>query len=137
VLYTVLAERQHGATLGPLLGIALDVVRKPTIRPKKDETPDAFERRAAEEYRADPDRFFRRLVFPIDRARQHEVMTNIWRIARQVHRAEREGYVTKTGPSCRGSYGPCRYIRLCRTGDLTGYMTKRVAHEELESIDEG
>jgi hypothetical protein len=134
VLYAVLAERQRGAILGPLLGTVMDIARKPTIRPKKDETPDAFEHRAAEEYAADPGRFFRRLVLPIDRSRMHEVMANVWLVAQAIRRAEREGYAAKSGPSCRGSYGPCRYIRLCRTGDQTGYVTKEAAHEEL--IDE-
>jgi hypothetical protein len=134
MLYAALAERQHGAALGPLLGIVLDVARKPAVRPKKDETPDAFEHRAVEEYRTDPGRSFTRLLLPIDRNRMHEVMANVWLVAQAIRRAEREGYAAKSGPSCRGSYGPCRYIRLCRTGDQTGYVTKEAAHEEL--IDE-
>ena len=133
-VYQVLAEAHLGGDLGPCQGTVLDIIRKPTIRGKKDEVPEAFEARALEEYNKDPERFFRREVLPVNAALRREAMVNAWRIADGIRRAERFGYVSKRGPSCRGAYGVCRYRALCWHGDATGYVTKQVAHEEL--IDE-
>ncbi|MBI5486469.1 MAG: PD-(D/E)XK nuclease family protein [Deltaproteobacteria bacterium] len=132
--YQSLAEAHLGDDLGPCLGTVLDIVRKPTIRGKKDETPETFEARALEEYRRDPTRFFRREVLPVNETLRREAMANAWRIADSIRRAERYGYVSKRGPSCRSAYGVCKYRALCWHGDAAGFVTKEVAHEEL--IDE-
>ncbi len=125
-IYQVLAEVE-----APTAGTVLDVVRKPAIRPKKDETPAEFGARAVEAYRSDPESFFRRVVVPADPRLRREVMVNAWRIADGIRRAERFGHVTKRGPACRSAYGPCRYRPLCWHGDATGFATKEVEHEEL------
>ena len=133
-VYQTLVEAHLGDDHGPVLGTVLDIIRKPTVRGKKDETPEAFEARAFEEYRKDPTRFFRREVLPVNESLRREAMVNAWRIADGIRRAERYGYVSKRGPACRSAYGLCKYRSLCWHGDATGYVTKEVAHEEL--IDE-
>jgi hypothetical protein len=130
-IYQVLAERAFGDDLGPLLGTVLDIVRKPTIRPKKEEAPAEFEQRAVTAYREEPERFLRRVVLPVSPDLRREVLVNAWRIADGIRRAERFGYVSKRGPACRGGYGPCRYRRLCWFNDRTGFVRKQTAHEEL------
>ncbi|MBN1772526.1 MAG: PD-(D/E)XK nuclease family protein [Deltaproteobacteria bacterium] len=130
-VYQVLAESRFGAGHGQLPGTVLDIIRKPTIRPKKDESPAEFEQRAIEAYRSEPERFVRRVVLPPDPQLRREVMVNAWRIADGIRRAERYGYVSKKGPACRGAYGPCRYRPLCWHGDATGFVTKETEHEEL------
>ncbi|MDI7266599.1 MAG: PD-(D/E)XK nuclease family protein [Myxococcota bacterium] len=129
-IYQTLAEAESGDEAGPLVGTVLDIIRKPAVRPKKDESPQAFGTRALEAYRSDPDSFFRRVVLPADAHLRREVMVNAWRIADGIRRAERFGYVTKRGPACRSAYGPCRYRSLCWHGDATGLTTKEVEHEE-------
>jgi hypothetical protein len=130
-VYQTLVGAHLGDDLGPLLGTVLDIIRKPTIRPKKDETPEAFEARALDEYRKDAGRFFRREVLPVNDDLRREAMINAWRIADGVRRAERYGYISKRGPACRGAYGPCRYRKLCWFDDRSGYIKKLTAHEEL------
>jgi hypothetical protein len=130
-VYKVLAEANFGDRHGPLLGTVLDVIRKPTIRPKKDESPAEFERRALEAYRAKPEEYLRRVTLPVDHLLRREVMVNAWRIADGIRRAERYGYVSKRGPACRGPYGPCRYRPICWHGDAGGFAIKDTAHEEL------
>jgi hypothetical protein len=67
----------------------------------------------------------------VNESLRREAMVNAWRIADGIRRAERYGYVSKRGPSCRGAYGPCRYRALCWHGDATGFTTKETEHEEL------
>lgn len=133
-IYQTLVEAHAGVDSGRILGSMLDIIRKPAIRPKRDETPEAFEARALDEYRKDPARFFRRETVPVNESLCREAMTNAWMIADGIRRAEKFGFVSKRGPACRGAYGVCRYRPLCWHGDATGFVTKQVAHEEL--IDE-
>jgi hypothetical protein len=130
-VYQTLALAHFDGRLGPLLGTVLDVIRKPTIRPKKGETPEEFARRALQEYQEEPDRFFRRTVLPTNERLRHEVLVTAWRIADGIRRAERFGYLQKRGPACRGGYGPCRYRSLCWYGERTDFTRKDTAHEEL------
>jgi hypothetical protein len=130
-IYQALAGARLARDFGPCLGTVLDIARKPTIRPKKGEAPEAFEARALDEYRKEPDRYFRRVVLPVDEALRREAMVNAWRIADGIRRAERFGYVSKRGPACRGAFGPCRYRPLCWSNDRTGFVRKQTAHEEL------
>jgi hypothetical protein len=130
-IYQALAEPAFNSNLGTLLGTMLDVIGKPRIRPKKDETPTEYEQRALEDYRKEPERFFRRVVLPVDPDLRREVMVNAWRIADGIRRAERYGYVRKRGPACRGAFGPCRFRRLCWWNDRNGFVQKQTAHEEL------
>jgi hypothetical protein len=132
-IYQVLAQTYFDGQIGRLLGTVLDVVRKPLIRPKKDEALEAFEQRAIEAYRGEPDRFFRRVVLPVDEGLRRQVLINAWRIADGIRRAERYGYVSKRGPACRGPYGPCRYRAICWHDDRSGFAQKETAHEELAS----
>ncbi len=133
-IYQALVEEHLDGGHGPCLGAVLDIVAKPRIRPRKDETPEAFETRALDEYRKEPEKSFRRVVLPVNDELRREAMVNLWRVADGIRRAEKYGYVSKRGPACRGAYGVCRYRPLCWHGDATGFMTKDVAHEEL--IDE-
>jgi hypothetical protein len=133
-LYQDLAERSIGHGRGPLLGTVVDVVAKPRLRPRTGETPELFQVRVLEQYRADADAMFRRVVFRLDRKRMQEALVDVWRIARQIRDAGRHGFVRKSGPSCRGPFGWCRFRRLCWENDRIGYARKEAAHEEL--IDE-
>jgi hypothetical protein len=130
-LYGALAENHFGDDLGPLLGTILDVVGKPRIRPKKSESAVDFETRALEEYRADPERFFRRVVIPANPDARREALMAAWRVAQGIRTAERFGYLAKRGPACRGAYGPCKFQRWCWYDDHSGYAQKETAHEEL------
>jgi hypothetical protein len=130
-LYAALAENHFGGELGPVLGSIIDIARKPAIRSKKSESAVDFETRALAEYRAEPDRFLRRIVLPVDVDAKRDALLAAWRVAQGIRTAERYGYLKKSGPACRGPYGSCRFVRLCRYDDRTGYTRKETAHEEL------
>ena len=133
-IYQHMAERSLGPDPRPLLGTVVDVVAKPKLRPRSGESLETFETRLVDLYRGEPDAMFRRVVLALDRDRMDETLADVWRIARQIRDAERHGFARKSGPSCRGPFGWCRFRRLCWENDRTGYVSKHVAHEEL--IDE-
>jgi len=130
-IYQHMAERSLVPNPRPLLGTVVDVIAKPKLRPRSGESVEAFETRLVDLYRGEPDAMFRRVVLALDRDRMDETLADVWRIARQIRDAERHGFARKSGPSCRGPFGWCRFRRLCWENDRAGYVTKEVAHEEL------
>ena len=130
-LYQVLAEMHFGEEIGPLLGSIIDILGKPRIRSKKNESAVDFEARAVEEYRAEPERFFKRIVLPVDVTAKNDTLLGAWRVAQGIRTAEKHGYLGKKGPACRGPFGPCRFQRLCWYDSRSGYTQKETAHTEL------
>ncbi|MBI5499782.1 MAG: PD-(D/E)XK nuclease family protein [Deltaproteobacteria bacterium] len=130
-IYQTLAMEHLGDELGPPLGTMLDICVKPAVRPKKTETPTDFEQRVVETYAAEPDRYFARLALPLDEARRREAIQVAWRTAEAIRSSLRHGFLAKAGPACRGAFGPCKYMRMCRHGDLSGFVQKVIPNEEL------
>lgn len=130
-LYEVLATSYFGPHMGPVLGSVIDLVKKPVIRTRNGESPEEYRERAVAAYREEPERYFRRVILRADEARRREALTVAWGVARSVRDSEKHGFLSKRGPACRTSYGPCRFERLCWRGDRTGYVEKQAAHEEL------
>ena len=131
VLYQVLAEAYFGPHMGSVLGSVIDLVKKPVIRTRNGESPEEYRERAVAAYREEPDRFFRRVVLRADEGRRREALTVAWGVARSIRESEKHGFLSKRGPACRTSYGPCRFERLCWRDDRSGYVEKKSAHEEL------
>lgn len=133
-LYEVLAGGYFGAHMGTVAGSVIDIVKKPVIRGRAGEPPEAYRARAVEAYVAEPDRFFRRIVLPADDRRRRDAMTAAWGVARSIRDAGKHGFVGKQGPACRGPYGPCKFQRVCWHNDRSGFIEKQEVHEELGRV---
>ena len=133
-LYEVLAAGYIGPQMGPVLGSVIDIAKKPVIRGRAGEPPDAYRPRAVEAYAAEPDRFFRRIILPADDRRRREAMTAAWGVARSIRDSGKHGFVGKQGPACRGPYGPCKFQQLCWHNDRSGFIEKQDTHEELGRV---
>lgn len=122
-----------GRTLGqPITGTVVDIIKKPTIRGRKNESLDEFEDRCLAAYRDEPDRFFRRVELPHDERVVREAMEVFWQTARAIREADKYGYVAPRGRKCKKSFGWCEYKSLCWYGSREGYRLGDYAHEELE-----
>lgn len=58
-------------------GVVYDIIWKPAIRQKKDESSDEFQERKAECYRAEPERYFERLIVYRSDQDLKNAMTNL------------------------------------------------------------
>ena len=126
--YQELASRMLGR---PVLGAVVDILKKPAVRGRKDESLADFEERCLSEYRAEPERFFRRVEIPHDEARVREAQAVFWRTAQAIRDADRHGYLLARGRKCRKSFGWCPFRALCWYGQRDGYRLSDMAHEEL------
>lgn len=113
-VYDELVHRAKGIELQSNV---IDLIKKPVTRKRKADTPHEWAKRAVEDYRADPDRFFRRVELDVDESRIRWAMGVMWRIAEQIRDADRRGYLAVRGWSCckRGS-GWCPLKSLCWYG---------------------
>ena len=122
-LYVWLAEQALGHTLA---GAICEVVKKPVgsgegaVRRRKEETWGDWQVRVADEYRANPDRYFRRVMIPRSQIDTTSAVAALQIVAETVALHDRIGYPRVRG-QCDGKYGPCPYKRLCWYGDTEGY----------------
>lgn len=98
-------------------GVLYDVLKKPTLRLKKGETPEAFrDRIIAEQYTKEPERFFaRKEVVRLD----HELDladAETWAYAEQIHEARKRGRWPRNVDACFSYNSACEYLPIC-TGE--------------------
>lgn len=122
-LYTWLLEQAHGVKVA---GAIAEILKKPVksgegaVRKRKEETWSAWRQRVAQEYAANPQRYFRRVSIPRSELDTDKCIADMGRVALAVQLYEAAGYPAIRG-GCHGPYGPCEYKRLCWYGDTEGY----------------
>lgn len=136
-----------------------DVVRKPQLRPLKatpeesrkytkdgrlyaaqrdrDETPEEYERRLAEDICASADKYYQRGEIVRLEADEREAQLDAWQIARAIREGEIEGRYPRNPDSCLRYGRMCSYFDVC-TGvasiDDTGRFTVvDNVHQELSA----
>lgn len=114
--------------------VVYNVVKKPGIRLKQNESLEQFRKRLVEEYLINTSNYFYRetLTFdPRDIDRFYEELT---RFLGEVDRCEKEQYYYQNTTQCT-AMGVCPFMKLCLDGindDTLGlYRIKDRAHEEL------
>jgi hypothetical protein len=135
----VLAARELGYDVH---GIAYDVTRKPSIKPKdvtkKDakeatatghyfgyplngaecpahETPKMYAARLLADMRSRPDFYFNRVEIPRTERDLDRFRHEQWMVAQQVHMADRQGHYYRNTNSCMSPYR-CTYFDVCASG---------------------
>lgn len=129
-------------------GICIDIVKKPVTPFKRAETRsknkanevvteplDDYENRCFKSYISKPERFFRRLIFPVDPDRIRYAQEVAWRIAQEIRDSDRYGYLACRGTNCKTTNGWCEYRDLCWFSSTDNYQHGEYAHEELELVD--
>lgn len=107
-------------------GVIYNIVRKPGIRQKKDESLEAFQLRLFKDYSDRPEEFFFReyvIVTEHNIAMFEEFMTNI---AIDMKRKHSTGKFIQNVFAC-DQYGECPYIELCLRGkEAASYLFKQI-----------
>ena len=102
----------------------LDVARKPTLRPKKEEEPGEYYSRCMEAYDAAPSEFFRRVTVEYDSAKVAAVLQWYRQAISTIRHHTKHGWPRMYGGGCRTPYGWCQYKALCWYCDSDGYERK-------------
>lgn len=106
--YVYAARERFGATVA---GVIYTIIEKPSIRLKKEETPEEFDKRRAAWY-AEEERVHVQRVY---RTAEHLAAwkEDTDRVMADMRRAEREGAFYPSPSACAGSYFGCEYAGLC------------------------
>jgi len=104
-------------------GVLLDIIKKPTIRTRKNESPEQWGRRAYDAYRDEPAKYFARPVIDYDESLIAEAFDRLAHLAQLQAYHLKHGFKATPGPGCKGPYGWCRYRPLCWFGDCERFTT--------------
>ena len=129
----VLGARALGYDVSTVL---YDVTRKPTIRPRKEESPDAYGRRLLNDIGQRPDYYFARREVPRLADDLAEYRLELWQQGSALHDAQRSSrWFRNVG---RMFCGPCPYATLCLNSinvnadaPPSGYVVRADVHPEL------
>lgn len=130
----VLAARMTGNDVATVL---YDVTRKPTIRLRKDETPEQYSQRLCEDISARPDYYYQRREVPRLEDELREFQRELWQQACALRESMRHNrwYRNVSKMTC----GFCEFSELCFNNaciDInsppSGFMFLPDAHPELD-----
>lgn len=127
-----LQHRANQFLLGSKAGVTVDLIRKPTIRLRKDESWHSWSDRALEAYNSQPGRFFRRIEIPYEKSRVVESQQYMVRAARLIQHCERYGFPRHYGAGCKNAYGWCDFRGVCWWNKTDQYHRSHYAHDELK-----
>jgi len=126
--YLAVAQVVYNA---PVNEMVYRVVRKPSIRQRKDETVDGFAERLYEDYRSRPEFYFEEVVITRTDRQIERWLYEAWEVHERILRVERGGMTVRNPAHCL-DFGRCVYFDLCR--GVVGPSAFRVlkdAHPEL------
>lgn len=127
VFYALAVQETFGR---PVAGALYDILEKPAIRLKTNETIEAFKARLHDDITHE--NYVRRLIrfAPGFLTQRHKM---IWAVCREIA----HGTVCPNTSECL-KYGACPYLRLCRAfGNVdccSDFYTTRAPHEELNHV---
>lgn len=115
-------------------GVTYNVVKKPGIRLKQNETLNAFYKRIQAEYANDPGNYFYRETLEFGKGDLARFEQELMRFLGEMDQAAKTGYYYQNTGHCT-ALGPCPYMALCTKGvskdTLMLYRVKDRPHEEL------
>lgn len=119
-------------------GVIYDVARKPELRPKKDESAEAYRDRCALDIQARPDWYFQRQEIVRLESEANAYAQDLWDYACDLTIAERTARWPRNPDNCRKYGRPCDYLPVCASeasiDDPVLYRTtERKDHEPSRS----
>jgi len=129
-LYTS-ALRQLGH---PIKEVLYNVIEKPMIRQKQNETSEQFFERLMEKY--SDGKLFHREVLYFSEPDLEQVQADVWQICQRILFSRRHNAWLQNRAACFHWGRACSYLPLCRSGDNSiireNQYQHKEAHEELE-----
>lgn len=124
----------------PVEGMIWNMVRKPSIRQKKNETYDDFLDRLEADY-SNPERkafYFKREIVRFSKGRVAQSLAHLVAASRRITDLEAEKRDPMRNTRMCNMMGRCRYLDICASGEFKGavarkYVAKSAIHEELVS----
>lgn len=113
------------------VGVIYRIIRKPSIRIRKDETIEAFTERLIRDYQERPDFYFHeeRLYRSDDDLEAFEI--DLWKEIKQAEKNASEGFLARHSHAC-SNWGSCPYLPLCMgEAGADNMYEKRAPFEEL------
>lgn len=128
VAFYVLA---HGAA-----GVLYDVLRKPVLKPRGNETMDQFTWRCQEAIAEDRERYYQFREVRKTAADIRDAAEDLWQQAQMLGHSRRFGFFPRNSNSCRSLWGNCPFLDVCtgaaRIDDEDLFRSKVAIHEELQ-----
>ncbi len=137
LLYSLYLSRELGA---PIAGTLFNVIQKPSLRQKKNESEAEYYQRLRLEMNW-PELYHRRyLRFP--EMRLQEIQRELWNAKNVIAKARQEGVFNMNSSACFDYHRKCDYWALCSSEDPEtilegGQFQHQEAHVELIGAAEG
>lgn len=116
-----------------------DVIRKPTIRPKKNETPQQFYERLAQDIIERPNFYYARREIPRINSELERTLIDINLIADAITYYHRVKSFPRHTNSCKSVYGTCPYFKVCTNQisihDPDHFVKLENKHRELKEAN--
>ena len=117
--------------LAPVNEMVYRIVRKPSIRQRKDETVDGFAKRLSADYRNRPEFYFEEVVIHRTDEQLDRWWYEAWEMHQRILRIENGGMTVRNPGHCL-DFGRCVYFDLCRgVVGPSAFRVREDAHPEL------
>lgn len=114
-------------------GVLYNIIRRPALKQKKDETDGEFALRCVSDVKERPEFYFLRLEVKILPKQREEFSRRFEHELSEFVRWFKQDPLldSESTHNCVGAYGPCKYIGLCSGSSCEGYGVKSKHHSEL------
>jgi len=132
--YTLACEKMYGKMP---VGMRYNIIRRPGQKLGKKENLSSFKTRVEDEVLADPKHYFIR--YRVDKTKKDlDIFKKELRQILDEFRDWVEGKLPtyKNPVSCMDKYGACRYLRICASGNYTGFYKRQHLFSELTNKKE-
>jgi len=116
-------------------GVLYNMIRKPLLRVKKNESLAQFAARVSADVAARPDWYFVRLQMDVSKAEIKAGMMDIEGVMADFlawWNGDAPHY--KNSSECETFYGPCPFLKKCSSGDTTGLYIRKKVFRELDEM---
>ena len=116
-------------------GVIYDVIRRPGLRKRVGESPNAFFKRIRADIRKRPDWYFKRFECPISQDELQTFYVELKYLIKEFmawQDGKRKTYKNPT--SCINVYGMCKFIPICSNGDFSSFQKRKAVHNELSGV---
>ena len=127
--YLEAASRLKGR---PIRKMNYAIIRWPSSKKRKNETPDDYIERIQQDYRDRPDFYYHHEVVTRSEQQMQLWREEAWEIHKRILEVDNGGFAIRNTESCVGRYGRCKFLDLC-CGAVTrdAYEVVDRPHQEL------
>jgi hypothetical protein len=114
-------------------GVIYNIIRRPQLRRKQNETPQEFVKRCEIDVAERPDFYFLRIEGELYKSDMTKFEKDFYDILTQLEKWYAGEYHYKNVMSCTGMYKPCEFLKFC-SGQSGHFNNKREMFSELKMI---